>query len=123
MRKLSAFILLFPVAFLFLGTVRIGTICGTPPAVQCAKMKAADRCGSRSCGSGGCHKGKDQSNKKDGCPCCLECPMCTLVTFSPEFRLEVVRHEKMTEYAVMPDNPLSDYFQQHWKPPDPTLLS
>lgn len=137
MRKLSAMILLFPVAVLFIGTVRLGSICPAQPAASCAKMetggaavgvcgKADGCCATGRCdaaGTGGCHRTNHQPKQKDGCTSCLECPLCALVTFSPEFRLEVVRHEKTTEYAVMPDNPLSDYFQRHWKPPDPSLFT
>jgi hypothetical protein len=60
---------------------------------------------------------------KSSCPCCAECPLCAPVTLSPIFRVEVLRQEKITEYAVMPDNPLSDYPEQHWKPPDIALAS
>ena len=117
MRKLSAILLLFPVAVLFVGAVRLGSICMTRPATQYAKMDSS--CAADGCGA--CHKANDQPKEKKSC--CLECPICALVTFSPEFRLEVVRTEKTTEYAVMPDNPLSDYFHQHWKPPSPSFLS
>jgi hypothetical protein len=53
----------------------------------------------------------------------MECPLCAPVTLSPVFRLEVIRQEKTIEYAVMRDNPLSDYSEQHWKPPDPSRFS
>lgn len=111
MRRLSALILLLPVAILFVGTVRLGSICSGGPATQCATMRMTDECGA-------CHKKKDQPKEKGSCPCCLECPLCALVTFNPEFRLEMLHGVSTTEYAVMPDNPLSDYSQQHWKPPD-----
>ena len=79
-----------------------------------------DRCGQK------CHKGqkgKDEQKEKEGSGCCVDCPMCCLVTFKPFFRWEITRQVTIIDYTVMPDNNLSDYFQQHWKPPNVFLLS
>jgi len=138
MRKLYAIILLIPVLALFAGSVTL--------ASSCAKMAAGSECGAvgkapekcmmaashqgcegrvDGCGQK-CHKGqtgKNEQKGKDSGSCCIDCPLCCLVTFKPFFRWDVTRQVTMIDYTVMSDNNLSDYFQQHWKPPCGSALS
>ena len=121
MRRLYATILLIPVLTLFAGSATL--------ASSCAKVAAASHqgCGGRVDGCGQkCHKGqtgKSEQKGKAGGGCCVDCPLCCLVTFKPFFRWEVARQVTMIDYTVMSDNNLSDYFQQHWKPPNGSFLS
>jgi hypothetical protein len=131
-------ILLIPVLALFTGSVTLTS--------SCAKMTAAGECGGTSRPPGKCmlaashrgcsgqvgscghkcnkgHAGKGEQKGMDGGECCMDCPLCYLVTFQPFFQLEDTRQVTMIDYTVMSDNNLSDYFQQHWKPPKVFLLS
>jgi hypothetical protein len=85
-----------------------------------ACSRCADGCGQK-CKKG--PTGKDDQKGKDGGSCCMDCPLCCLVTFKPFFQLDITRQVTIIDYTVMPDNNLSDYFQQHWKPPNVSLLS
>jgi hypothetical protein len=138
MKKVFAIILLIPVLTLFAGSVTL--------ASSCAKMAAAAECGGISkapqkctmtsthqeckrCMDGGGQKsnkgqtGKGEQNGKNGGSCCVDCPLCCLVTFKPFFRWEIARQVTMIDYTVMSDNNLGDYFQPHWKPPCGSFLS
>jgi len=90
------------------------------PARHQSCSRCADGCGQK-CKKG--PTGKDDQKSKDGGSCCVDCPMCCVVTFRPFFRLEVTPQVTIIDYTVMPRNNLSDYFQQHWKPPNVMLLS
>jgi hypothetical protein len=68
-------------------------------------------------------KGKSEQKGKDAGGCCIDCPLCSVVTFKSFFRLEVAWQVTIIDYTVMPNNNLSDYFQQHWKPPGVSLIS
>jgi len=137
MRRVSAIILLIPVMALFVGAVTavsycakvVGSDCGGMGKMQGECMMAArhqacdgriDRCGQK-CNKG--HTSKDEQKGKDGGGYCVDCPLCYLVTFKPFFRWDVTRQVTMIDYTVMSDNNLSDYFQQHWKPPCGSILS
>jgi hypothetical protein len=135
MRKLYAIILLIPVLTLFTGSVTLASSCAKV-AAGCDEMAtAAPKCamaaphqGCKRCMDGGqkCHKGqtgKSEEKGKDSGSCCIDCPLCCLVTFKAFFRWDVTRQVTMVDYTVMPDNNLSDYFQQHWKPPCGSFLS
>lgn len=151
MRKLFALILLVPVATLFMGSVRLSSLCGIAvcgisgsesalggscgKAVfhgTCQKMGCCGSCAkangqAKGCGKakGVCHKGKDQSKGKEtgSGSCCMDCPLCTLVTVKPFIRFEWVGGVSSVEYAVRSDNNLKDYFQKHWKPPAGVVFS
>jgi len=138
MRRVYAIILLIPVMAMFAGVVTaasycarvVGSECGAMGKMQETCMTAASPqgCEGRVDGCGqNCHQGqqgnhqaqqgKNEQKGKDGAGCCIDCPLCSLVTFKSFFRLEVTREVTIIDYMVMPDNNLSDYFQQHWKPP------
>ena len=134
MRRVYAILLLIPVLTLFTGSVTLASTCAKMAAgIECggavkaqgscmktASHKKCDGCGQK------CHKrqaGKDEQKGKDDGGCCMDCPLCYLVTFRPFFRLEITRQVIFIDYTVMSDNNLSDYFQQHWKPPDASFLS
>lgn len=148
MRKLFALILLVPVATLFMGSVRLSSLCGNAAcgstgcgstAGSCAKAATQGTCTKVSCcgscskGGGvakgygatkeGCHKGKDQSKGKDESSCYMDCPLCTSVTLKPFVRFERVGAVSSVEYAVIADNNLKDYFEKHWKPPAGVMFS
>jgi hypothetical protein len=110
-----AVILLIPVLTLFAGSVTLASTC----AKMTASHKVGDGCGHK------CHKaqaGKSEQKGKDDGGCCMDCPLCGLVTFKPFFRLEITRQVIFIDYTVMSDNNLCDYLEQHWKPPnDPSL--
>lgn len=135
MRKLYAVILLIPVLTLFTGSVTLASSCAKM-AAECGAMRKAPArrimatshqgCGGRIDGCGKCHKGRadksEQKGKGEG-SCCVDCPLCCLVTFKPFFRWEIATRVTMIDYIVMSDNNLSDYFQPHWKPPCGSFLS
>jgi hypothetical protein len=148
MRRLSALILLIPLAALLVGSVRLSAICTSVSGAACGSlapgmdaMQGAGSCartrmgscgnsvqkssctGKHCCSQDGCHKAKDGSKDKDGGSCCLDCPLCTLVTVDPFFRFEMNRQELRVEYAVMREDNLSDYVRPHWKPPAFVFLS
>ena len=130
-------ILLIPVLTLFAGSATLASSCAKMAAAECGAMGKAPEncmmavshqgCGGRVDGCGQkCHKGqtgKGEQKGKDGGGCCVDCPLCCLVTFKPFFRWEVTPQVTMIDYTVMSDNNLSDYFQQHWKPPNGSFLS
>jgi hypothetical protein len=132
-------ILLIPVLTLFTGSMTM--------ASSCAKMAAGAVCGemgkapvksmleaahhgcpgqANGCGHK-CNKGQtgknEQKGKGNGGGCCVDCPLCCLVTLKSFFRWEVTQQITVIDYTVMPDYSLSDYFQQHWKPPGGAFLS
>lgn len=123
MKRLYAIILLIPVLTLFAGSVTL--------ASSCAKMAAAAQKCTMSSPHQGCkrcmdrvgQKSRKEQKGKDHASCCVDCPLCCLVTFKPFFRLEIARRVMMIDYTVMSDNNLSDYFQPHWKPPCGSFLS
>jgi hypothetical protein len=108
-------ILLIPVLTLFAGSVTL--------ASSCAKMAAGAVCSGcgHQCSKGKAGKSEQKGNDSGGC--CMDCPLCCLVTFKPFFRLEINRRVIIIDYTVMSDNNLSDYFQRHWKPPNGAFLS
>jgi hypothetical protein len=96
------------------------------PQGKCTTAARHQACSRYADGCGQCKKGpagKDDQKGRDGGSCCVDCPLCCLVTFKPFFRLEVTPQVTIIDYTVMRDNNLSDYFQQHWKPPNTFLLS
>jgi len=111
MRKLYAVILLFPLMVLLAGTMWLSSQCTTM-----ARMHDKCKMAARTCG-------KSEPKGKPGCASCVDCPLCCLVTFKPVFRLEFTRQVTLIDYTVMSDNNLSDYSQQHWKPPNRSFLS
>lgn len=148
MRRLSALILLIPLAVLLVGSVRLSALCTSACGTACTRTTAgmavkhgAGSCGrmgvrsrgspvqkhscpeKKLCGQGGCHKGKDGSKDRGDGSCCLDCPLCMLVTLKPFFRFEVNRNALSVEYAVMREDNLSDYVRPQWKPPAFSLLS
>jgi hypothetical protein len=129
MRRLAAFILLFPLGILFTGAVNLAAVCPVSQQDICANTP--DQCCHK---DGTCHKTqaacrKDQksglpnSRKPEHSACCFDCPLCALITVPSFIRFEPTRTEITTEYAVKPDNLLTDYYQHHWKPPDIAHLS
>jgi hypothetical protein len=151
MRRVYAIILLIPVMAMFAGVVTAASYCarvmGSDCSVmgkmrdQCITVASPQGCQGRVDGCGQkCHQkqqgkhqgqrskhqgqqGKNEQKGKDGGGCCIDCPLCSLVTFKSFFRFEVTREVTIIDYMVMPDNNLSDYFQQHWKPPNVSLIS
>jgi len=133
MRKLSAFILLIPFAILFFGSMTLSSLC--PIAQQDTCTRTPGQCCHQQTGKASCPKekqadqSKDQKNdqpkdqKSDRPACCFDCPLCALITNPPFIRFETTRPKVTTEYAVRPDNLLTDYYQRHWKPPNAALLS
>jgi hypothetical protein len=123
MRKLSALLLLVPVTILFVGAVNLSSYCTLSANKAGVKVEQPACCsGEDHCTrpADACQKDKDHSgskDSKDGRTCCFDCPLCALVTANPFFRWDAVQPVTMLEYAVMSDNPLSDYVGQHWKPP------
>jgi hypothetical protein len=129
-------ILLIPVLTLFTGSVTLASNCAKmATGAECSAMgKAPEKCMTavshpeckmQGDGSGQkctkCNKGqtgKDDQKGREGAGCCADCPMCCLVTFKPFFRFDVTRQVTIIDYTVMPNNNLSDYFQQQWKPPN-----
>jgi len=114
MRRLSAIILLIPLGILFIGAVNLSSVCPVTQQGNCTP--SGDHC---------CHKKKCTSNreprkdhKTDRSDYCFDCPLCTLITNPAFIRFELIRPETTIEYAVSPDNLLTDYYQRHWKPPD-----
>jgi hypothetical protein len=136
MRKVYAIILLIPVLTLFAGSVTLASSCAKM-AAGCEEMATAlpksamtaPHQGCKRCMDGGgqkCHKGqtgKGEQKNKGGGSCCMDCPLCCLVTFKSFFRWDVARQATIIDYTVMSDHNLSDYFQQHWKPPNGSFLS
>jgi hypothetical protein len=144
MRRVYAIILLIPVLAMFAGAVTAASYCARVVGLDCSAMgnvqekcmtaaspqgceEPVDGCGQK-CHQGqrGKHqgqKGKSEQKGKDGGGCCIDCPLCSLVTFKSLFRLEVAWQVTVIDYTVMPDNNLSDYFQQHWKPPNVSPIS
>jgi hypothetical protein len=134
MKSLNAMILLVPVIALFFEVIGAASNCRQLAAGgECAGMgKIQEKCiraGSHQACAGcgqSCnkeHPGKNKKKERDSGGCCIDCPLCLLVTVKPFFRLEVTRQSVVSEYSVMPDNNLSDYFQKHWKPPNASLFS
>jgi hypothetical protein len=135
MRRMYAIILLIPVMALFAEVVTAASWCAK--VSDCGAMaKTQEKCTVAArhqtcCGTAdGCGQkckkgptGKDDQKGKDCGSCCVDCPMCCLVTFKPVFRLEITPQVTIIDYTVMPDNNLSDYFQRHWKPPNAFFLS
>jgi hypothetical protein len=113
-------ILLIPVLTLFMGSVTIASVCTKCVEVKCTRAAVHQGCGH------GCLKGqsgKGERKGKDSGGCCVDCPLCCLVTFKPFYRWEIARQVTIIDYTVISDNNLSDYFQQHWKPPNGSFLS
>jgi hypothetical protein len=125
MRKLSAFILLIPFAILFFGSMTLSSFCLTAQQGTCTRTP--DQCCHRQTGKTSCPKvkqgGHSKDRKNDRPACCFDCPLCALITNPPFIRFETNRPKVTTEYAVRPDNLLTDYYQRHWKPPNAALLS
>jgi hypothetical protein len=133
MRKFIAFILLIPFAILLFGSMTLSSVC--PIAQQDTCSGIPDQCCHRQTGQSACHKDrrsdrqKDQKSdspkdqKSDRTTCCFDCPLCALITVPPFIRFEPTRAEMASEYAVRPDNLLTDYYQHPWKPPDGARLS
>jgi hypothetical protein len=129
-----AIILMIPVLILFGGSVTIASGCGKVATVaECGGMaggrgkclKAASHQGCNGCART-CDKAKtDKSGRKDkdAGGCCVDCPLCYLVTIKPFFKWESARQVTTIEYTVMSDNNLCDYSQRHWKPPCTALFS
>jgi hypothetical protein len=127
MRRLYAAILLLPLFALLFGAIRVPEICPKAKESQCPVMaKMHSKCrmamATQKC-SRSAQKGKNEEKGKSGCTYCIDCPLCCLVTFKPIFQWEFTRQVTIIDYTVMSDNNLSDYSQQHWKPPDPSFLS
>jgi hypothetical protein len=122
MRKLAAFILLIPLGILFTGAVNIASVCQMSPQKICSTTP--DQCCHK---DGTCEKAKKSAapdNPKSERPsCCFDCPLCALITVPAFIQFEPAYIEVTTEYAVMPDNNLKDYFQKHWKPPADVFFS
>jgi hypothetical protein len=115
MRRMYAIILMIPVLILFGGMAGGRGKC----------LKAASHQGCNGCART-CDKAKtDKSGRKDkdAGGCCVDCPLCYLVTIKPSFKWESARQVTTIEYTVMSDNNLCDYFQRHWKPPCTALFS
>jgi hypothetical protein len=147
MRRVYAIILLIPVMAMFAGMVTAASYCARVAGPGCSMMgkmqdqcmaaAAPQGCEGRVNGCGQCshqghqgHQGKHQGQQgkseqkgKDGGGCCIDCPLCSVVTFKSFFRLEVAWQVTIIDYTVMPSNNLSDYFQQHWKPPNVSPIS
>jgi hypothetical protein len=117
MRRFAAFILLIPLGILFTGAVNLGSVCPTSKKDACTNTP--DPCCHK---DGACHQAQknDGANKQrpDRPVCCFDCPLCALITVPGFIHFEPIRTEITTEYAVSPDNLLTDYYQHHWKPPD-----
>lgn len=122
MRRLAAIILLIPLGILFIGAVNLSAVCpmtpqdgcapSTQPAAATQSAQATHQC---------CHQQKapcSKNHKTDRAACCFDCPLCALITNPAFIRFELNRPETTIEYAVTPDNSLTDYLQHHWKPPD-----
>jgi len=110
MRRLYAILLLVPLSILFIGAVNLSTVC--PVTQQDSCMQSTRPC---------CHQKKapcPQNHKTDRTACCFDCPLCALITNPAFIRFEPTRSWTTIEYAVRPDNSLTDYYQHHWKPPD-----
>ena len=122
MRKLTAFILLIPLGILFTGAVNIASVCPTSQQKICSNT--ADQCCHK---DGACEKAQKRDapdNPKSNLPaCCFDCPLCALITVPAFIQFVPASTEITTEYAVMPDNNLKDYFQKHWKPPAVAFFS
>jgi hypothetical protein len=122
--------LLIPVLTLFAGSVTLASSCAKM-AAECGEMATAtQKCvmagthqGCKRCIDGGGQKDNKEQKSRNGGSCCVDCPLCSLVTFKPFFRWEIAREVTIIDYTVMSDNNLSDYFQQHWKPPCGSFLS
>jgi hypothetical protein len=119
MRRLAAILLLIPLGILFIGAVNLSSVCPMTPQDGCTA--SSDHC---------CHKGKCGSksesrkdHKTDRSACCYDCPLCALVTIPPFICFELSQLQPTIEYAVSPDNLLTDYDRHHWKPPDVSRLS
>jgi hypothetical protein len=145
MRRVYAIILLIPFMAMFAGVVMaasycarvMGSDCSVIGKVQekCVAAASPQCCGRRVDGCGqNCHQGqkgkhqepqgKNEEKGKDcGGGCCIDCPLCSVVTFKSFFRLEVAWQVTIIDYTVMPNYNLSDYFQKHWKPPSVSLIS
>ena len=116
MRRLSAIILLIPLGILFIGAVNLSAVCPVTQQDSCTQSThptpATHKC---------CHQQQAPcpNNQKTGrSACCFDCPLCALITNPAFIHFELTRPETTIEYAVSPDNSLTDYFQHHWKPPD-----
>lgn len=112
MRQLFAFILLIPLFALFIEAVKAPANCNTTATMKCSMMnKMNSKCMmamKNKCKKGNCGKSE----------CCIDCPLCYVVTFKPAINFEIVKPVNKPEYSVMLIDNLSDYSSQHWKPPN-----
>ena len=122
MRRLAAFILLIPLGILFIGAVNLAAVCPVSQPDTCTQIP--EQCCHQE--KGACHQAKGscpRDQKGDRSACCFDCPLCALITFPPFIHFEATRTEITFEYAVRPDNLLTDYYQDHWKPPNTSRLA
>jgi hypothetical protein len=77
--------------------------------------------GAHSC----CKKVTSPTGKKEkqDASCCVDCPLCYVVTFQPVCRFEYMSSPGQRIYTMMPADNLSEYARSHWKPPNAPLLS
>jgi hypothetical protein len=133
MRRLSAIILLIPLCILFMGAVNLSSVCPVTQPGSCTTATHATTATHPTTSTNAatathtcCHGEKascPNNRKADRSACCFDCPLCALITNPAFIRFELTRPETRIEYAVRPDNSLTDYDQHHWKPPDKSSFS
>ena len=114
MRKVCVILLLIPLAALFLEWMELPSYCVPSSAGVCMMGKQAHA--DHSCCQ---HKNKQQKSGTSACgSVCTDCPLCYVVTFRSAIRFERIGTGTKVEFSVIPNDNLSEYSQQHWKPPN-----
>jgi hypothetical protein len=114
-KKISAFILLMALAAFFIEAVTLPADCSRKIVSKCAMMmEMQGQCKMMA------EKMLHHQQKKSKCPShsCIDCPLCVVTTYKASISFIVPKFFHKREYAVVPDNDLSDYHSQQWKPPD-----
>jgi|SRR5690349_6566706 len=129
MQKAVAILLLIPLAALSIEWSKALSFCTPTPTCNTLTLTCERNAVSNTehdcCNDGSCKKaGKSSGEHPQGCAAhCMDCPLCTPVTFQPFCRFEFMLLPDKPEYTVMPIIHLSDFARQQWKPPDTSIIS
>jgi hypothetical protein len=95
-------------------TVKIPVSCCDVKSAVCSsaekKMSGCDKCSLH-------HKKKtrhDDGKTKN----CVDCPLCAVMVVAKTGLYSSPVKYSVSEYSITPIDPLSDWHQQKWKPPD-----
>ena len=116
MNRISALILLLAFAAFFIEAVKLPTNCEKQSESKCTMtMKIHSTCKMM---AEMVKKHSPQQKGKDNPTKCSVCPLFTAVTFKGAISYSFQKITQQTEYSVMLNNNLSDYYSQQWKPPN-----